>query len=71
MIEGKEAIRGMANETTVGPDTLPVEMLKFDDTNIVRYFYGIFVAVWPAEEGSRQSRGAKIKVLHKKKDCSG
>ena len=39
MIEMTEAIRGMANEKkAVGPDSLPAELLKLDDPDILQHF---------------------------------
>ena len=71
MIEMRGAIRSMANEKTVGPDS--VELLKLDDPDILQQIHSILSAVWREGEVPQQWKDATIKVLHKKKgrsDCS-
>ena len=70
MIEMTEAIRSMANEKAVGPDSLPAELLKLDDPDILQHFHSILLAVWREGEVPQQWKDATIKVLHKKKDRS-
>ena len=70
MEEMVEAIGGMANWKAVGPDSLPVELLKLDDSEFLRHFHSILVSVWRTGEVPQQWKDATIKVLHKKKDRS-
>ena len=69
--EVREAISKMANGKAMGPDDIPVELLKLglhDDSIIVDEFYKIVLAVWKKEEVPQQWKDAVIKVLHKKSD---
>jgi len=70
--EVEEAIRAMANRKAVGPDGLPVELLKVlvdeGDSNNLASFYEIVVAVWRRGRVPQQWKDATINVLHKKKD---
>ena len=70
MIEMTEALRSMANETAVGPDSLPVELLKLDDPDILEHFHSILLAVWREGEVPQQWKDATDEVLHKTKDSS-
>ena len=70
MEEMVEAIGGMANWKAVGPDSLPVELLKLDNTEFRWRFHSILVSVWRTGEVPQQWKDATIKVLHKKKDRS-
>ena len=67
-----EAIRAMANRTSVGPDGLPVELLKVlvDErgSDNLASLYEIVVAVWRRGRVPHQWKDATIKVLHEKKD---
>ena len=62
----------MANRKTVGPDGLPVELLKVlvdeRDSDNLASFYETIVAVWRRGRVPQQRKDATIKVLHKKKD---
>ena len=71
MIEIREAIQSMANEKAVGPDSLPAELLKLYDPDILQHFHSIILAVWTEGEVPQQWKDATIKVLHKKdrSDC--
>ena len=66
----EEAIRAMANNKAVGPDGLPVELLKVlvdeGDSDNLDSFYKIVVAVWTRGRVPQQWKDATIKVLHKK-----
>ena len=65
------ALRSMANAKAVGPDELPVELLKLGenhDPTVLREFYRVIRLVWPQREVPQRWRDAVIKVLHKKKD---
>ena len=68
----EEAIRAMANNKAVGPDGLPVELLKVlvdeGDSDNLASFYEIVVAVWRRGRVPQQWKDATINVLHKKKD---
>ena len=62
----------MANHKAVGPDGLPVELLKVlvdeRDSDNLASIYEIIVAVWRRGRVPQQRKDATIKVLHKKKD---
>ena len=67
-------IRVMANCKAVGPDGLPVELLKvlvdeIDSDNLASV-YEIIVAVWRRGRVPQQRKDATIKALHKKKDTT-
>jgi len=66
--EMMEAVKGMSNWKAVGPDGLPVEVLKLDHPAFVQYFHSILVNVWVTGEVPQQWKDAIIKTLHKKKD---
>ena len=61
----------MANAKAVGPDELPVELLKLGinhDPTVLRVFHRVIKRVWRQREVPQRWRDAVIKVLHKKKD---
>ena len=62
----------MANSKAMGPDELPVELLKLglsdSSHEILLPFHDIIVAVWMTGEVPQEWKDATIKVLHKKKD---
>ena len=62
----------MANGKAMGPDELPVELLKLglsdSSHEILLPFHEIIVAVWMTGEVPQEWKDATIKVLHKKKD---
>ena len=61
----------MTNAKAVGPDELPVELLKLginNDPTVLRVFHGVIKRVWHQREVPQRWRDAVIKVLHKKKD---
>ena len=65
------AFRSMANAKAVGPDELPVELLKLGinhDPTVLKEFHRVIKLVWHQREVPQRWRGAVIKVLHKKKD---
>ena len=65
------ALRSMANANAVGPDELPVELLKLGinhDPTALREFRRMITRVWHQREVPQRWRDAVIKVLHKKKD---
>ena len=65
------ALRSMANAKAVGPDELPVELLKLginNDPTVLRVFHLVIKRVWHQREVPQRWRDAVIKVLHKKKD---
>ena len=70
--ETKNALRSMANGKAMGPDELPVELLKLglsdSSHEILLAFHDIIVAVWMTGEVPQEWKDATIKVLHKKKD---
>ena len=70
--ETKKALRSMANGKAMGPDELPVELLKLglsdSSHEILLAFHDIIVAVWVTGEVPQEWKDATIKVLHKKKD---
>ena len=62
------ALRSMANAKAVGPDELPVELLKLGkshDPTVLREFHGVIKLVWHQREVPQRWRDAVIKVLHK------
>ena len=67
----EEAIRAMANNKAVGPDGLPVELLKVlvdeGDSDNLASFYEIVVAVLRRGRVLQQWKDATIKVLNMKK----
>ena len=70
-IEVIGALRSMANAKAVGPDELPVELLKLGinlDPTVLRDFHRMIKRVWHQREVPQRWRDAVIKVLHKKKD---
>ena len=61
----------MANAKAVGPDELPVELLKLginNDPTVLWVFHLVIKRVWHQREVPPRWRDAVIKVLHKKKD---
>ena len=65
------ALRSMANAKAVGPDELPVELLKLGinhDPTVLREFHRMIKRVWHQREVPQRWRDAVIKVLHNKKD---
>ena len=65
------ALRSMANVKAVGPDELPVELLKLGinhDPTVLREFHRVIKLVWHQREVPQRCRDGVIKVLHKKKD---
>ena len=74
--ETKKALRSMANGKAMGPDELPVELLKLglsvSSHEILLPFHDIIVAVWMTGEVPQEWKDATIKVLHKKDrtECS-
>ena len=65
------ALRSMENAKAVGPDELPVELLKLGinhDPTVLREFHRIIKRVWHQREVPQRWRDAVMKVLHKKKD---
>ena len=66
-----EALRSMANAKAVGPDELPVELLKLGkkhDPTVLREFHRVIKLMWHQREVPQRWRDAVIKLLHKKKD---
>ena len=64
-------IESMANAKAVGPDELPVELLKLGinhDPTVLWEFHRMIKRVWHQREVPQRWRDAVIKVLHKKKD---
>ena len=65
------ALRSMGNSKAVGPDELPVELLKLGlhhDPTILREIHQIIIRVWCEGKVPQRWRDVVIKVLHKKKD---
>ena len=65
------ALRSTASAKAVGPDELPVGLLKLGinhDPTVLREFHRVIKRVWHQREVPQQWRDAVIKVLHKKKD---
>ena len=65
------ALRSIANANAVGPDELPVGLLKLGinhDLTVLREFHRVIKLVWHEREVPQRWRDAVIKVLHKKKD---
>ena len=61
----------MANAKAVGPDELPVELLKLGlnhDPTVLREFHRMIKLVWHQREVPQLWRDAVIKVSHKKDD---
>ena len=61
----------MANAKAVGPDELPVELLKLGinhDPTVLREFHRAIKLVWHQREVPQRWRDAVMKLLHKKKD---
>ena len=65
------ALRPMANAKAVGPDELPVELLKLGlhDPTLFREFHGVIVIklVWREGKIPKRWQDTVIKVLNKKK----
>ena len=64
-------LRSMANAEAMGPDDLPLELLKLGinhDPTVLREFHRMVERVWHQREVPQRWRDAMIKVLHKKKD---
>ena len=70
--ETKKALRSMANRKAMGPDELPVELLKLglsdSSHEILLTFHGIILAIWMTGEVPQEWKDATINVLHEKKD---
>ena len=65
------ALRSMTNAKVLGPDELPVELLKLGinhDPTVLREFHRVIKRVWHQREVPQRWRDAVIKVLRKKKD---
>ena len=63
------ALRSMTNSGAVGPDELPVELLKLrinHDPTVLREFHQAIKLMWHQREVPQRWRDAVIKVLHKK-----
>ena len=61
----------MANAKAVGPDELPVELLKLGiirDPTVLREFHRVITLVWHQRKVPQRWRDTVIMVLHKKKD---
>ena len=50
MGEMTAVIRGMANWTAVGRDSLPPELLKIDHPEFIRHFHNFLDNVWRTED---------------------
>ena len=46
-------MRGVLIWRTVGPDSLPTELLKIDHTEFVRYFHNLIINVWRTGDAPR------------------
>ena len=71
MQELTDAIRSLANGTSVGPDGVSVELFKITlngDPALCRRLLDIVVRIWRGGEVPWQWKDAIIMVLHKKKD---
>ena len=72
--ETLQAVRAMANWKAPGADSLPVELLKLDDSArkpvVLKYYYAILVRVWRGEETPQEWKDATIKVFDKRSDRS-
>ena len=66
------ALRSMANAKAVGPNELPVELLKLEinhDLTVLQEFHRVIKLVWHQREVLQRWReDAVIKVLQKRKD---
>ena len=65
------ALRSMGNSKAMGPDELPVELLKLGlhhDPTIFREVHQIIIRVWCEGKVPQRWRDVVIKVLHKQKD---
>ena len=65
------ALRSMANAKVVGPDELPVKLIKLGINHVptvLREFHRVIKRVWHQREVPQRWRNAVVKVLHKKKD---
>ena len=51
-------IRGMRNWKAVGPDFLPVELLKIDHLDFIRYFHNLLVNMWRTGDDPQQWKDA-------------
>ena len=71
-VETLQAVRAMANWKSPGADSLPVEVLKLDDSTresiVLRQLYAILVRLWREEKTLQEWKDATIKLLHKKSD---
>ena len=65
------AMKAMANAKAVGPDGLPVELLKLglqQDRTILRELHRLTILIWRQGKVPQQWKDAVITVLHKKGD---
>ena len=67
MDEMTEALKGMSNWKAVGPDGLPVELLKIDHPAFAQCFHNILVNVWSTGEVPQQWKDAIIKSFTKRR----
>ena len=68
--EVASALRSMANAKAVGPDELPVELLKLElhhDTTVLRKFHKVITRVWRDGRVLQRWRDAVLKILHKER----
>ena len=72
--EVASSLRSMANAKEVGPDELPVELLKLGlhhDTSVLREFHSVITRVWHDGQVPHRWRHTVLKILHKKKRPDG
>ena len=65
------AMKAMANAKAVGPDGLPVELLKLglqQDRTILRELHRLTIFIWRQGKVAQQWKDAVVTVLHKKGD---
>ena len=69
--EVASVLQSMANAKAVGPDELPVELLKLGlhhETTVLQEFHRVITRVWRDGRVPPRWRDAVLKVLDKKKD---
>ena len=69
--ELRDAIRSLANKTTVEPDEVSVELFKITlngDPALRQRLFDVAVRIWRGGEVPQQWKDVIIMVLHKKKD---
>lgn len=65
-----KAIKKLRNGKSVGPDTIPAEVLKVDEVTTVEMLYPLFQNIWEEEDIPTEWKEGYLIKLPKKGDLS-